>query len=86
MCSQADEAEVDVLRMAWSLGVANWAASVVCLLMIVLYMQRAECAGPDPDAAYLAVAWGVILGVALSGAVNKTRRWFHQRAKRDLSG
>lgn len=72
--------------IARSLGVANWAASAVAMLMVFLYLQRAECAGPDPDAAYLAVAWGVILGVALSSAIARTRRWFHQRAKRDLSG
>jgi hypothetical protein len=71
--------EVDVIEMAKSLAMARWVASAVAVLMIVLYLQRAECAGPDANAAYIAVAWGVILGVTLSSAVNKTRQGLRLR-------
>ena len=69
------------------LGVPNWAASVVGVVMIVLYLRRAECAGPDPDAAYIAVAWGVILGVSVSTAVHKACQRCRGRGEpRNLSG
>lgn len=60
------------VRRLIDFGVPNWAASAVCVLMIVLYLRRAECAGPDPDAAWLAVAWGTMFGVWLYSAVFKT--------------
>lgn len=67
------------LRRLIDLGVPHWAASLVCLLMIVAYLRHAECAGPDPDAAYLAVAWGIMFGVSLCAAFTRTRRRLHMR-------
>jgi len=72
-------------RRLIDVGAPHWAASVVCVLMIFLYLHRAECGGPDADAAYLAVAWGIILGVSLCAAFTKTRKRLRKRTEQGTS-